>query len=96
MPIPSKPCPGELRQGTQELLRLLITDVVMRGISGIEAAIEIEAMLPECKILLFSGQAATVDLLEHARAQGHEFEILNKPVHPRDLLQRVRHHAVAA
>jgi hypothetical protein len=28
--------------------------------------------------------------LEKARAQGHEFEILSKPVHPQDLLARLR------
>jgi CheY-like chemotaxis protein len=68
----------------------------MTGISGIEAAIKIGAILPDCKILLLSAQAATVDLLEHARAQGHEFEILAKPVHPRDLLAKLRNPAVAA
>jgi hypothetical protein len=47
-------------------------------------------MLPKCKILLFSGQAATADLLDRARSQGHEFEILAKPVHPQDLLARLR------
>ena len=47
-------------------------------------------MLPNCKILLISGQAATADLLERARAQGHEFEILAKPVHPTDLLAKLR------
>ena len=69
---------------------LVITDVIMPDMNGIEAAIQIRAMLPACKILLFSGQAATADLLERARAQGHEFEILAKPVHPQDLLSKLR------
>jgi hypothetical protein len=64
--------------------------------SGIDAAIRIGAMLPTCKILLLSGQAATVDLLEHARLRGYEFEILAKPVDPRDLLAKLRNPAVAA
>ncbi|MGA7887166.1 MAG: hypothetical protein WCA44_15605, partial [Acidobacteriaceae bacterium] len=59
-------------------------------LNGIDAAIQIRAMLPGCKILLFSGQAATADLLERVRQQGHEFEILAKPVHPQDLLARLR------
>jgi CheY-like chemotaxis protein len=62
----------------------------MPGITGIEAAIQVRAMLPSCKILLFSGQASTANLLEKARAQGYEFEILTKPVHPADLLARMR------
>ena len=69
---------------------ILISDVVMSGITGIETAIRTRAILPSCKILLFSGQAATANLLEKARAQGNEFEILIKPVHPTDLLARIR------
>jgi CheY-like chemotaxis protein len=69
---------------------LVISDVIMQDMNGIEAAINIRSFLPDTKILLFSGQAATADLLESARAQGHEFEILAKPVHPQDLLAKIR------
>ena len=69
---------------------LVITDVIMPDMNGIDAAIQIREILPGCKILLFSGQAATADLLEKARAEGHEFEILAKPVHPQDLLSKLR------
>lgn len=69
---------------------MLISDVIMADLNGIDAAIRIRALLPKIKILLFSGQAATADLLEKARAQGYEFEILAKPVHPQDLLNRLR------
>ncbi len=69
---------------------LVISDVIMQDMNGIEAAIHIRGFLPSCKILLFSGQAATADLLENARAQGHEFEILAKPVHPSDLLAKLK------
>src|ERR1700729_1076339 len=61
---------------------MLISDVIMTGMTGIEAAIQTRARLPQCKILLFSGQAGTADLLERARTQGHEFELLAKPLHP--------------
>jgi CheY-like chemotaxis protein len=69
---------------------LLITDVVMPGMTGIETAIITRSRLPKCKILLFSGHAATGDLLEAARSQGHEFQFLAKPVHPTDLLIQLR------
>jgi DNA-binding response OmpR family regulator len=69
---------------------ILISDVIMQGITGIETAIKVRGMLPSCKILLFSGQACTANLLEEARAHGHEFEILTKPVHPTELLARMR------
>lgn len=69
---------------------MLISDVIMTDLNGIDAAIKIRSLLPSCKILLFSGRAATADLLDRARGQGHEFEILAKPVHPQDLLARLR------
>jgi CheY-like chemotaxis protein len=69
---------------------MLVTDVIMADLNGIDAAIRIRALLPQIKILLFSGQAATADLLEKARARGYEFEILAKPVHPQDLLNKLR------
>lgn len=69
---------------------LLISDVVMPQLSGIELAIQVREHCPDCKVLLFSGQAATADMLEAARAKGHDFEILLKPVHPSDLLARIR------
>lgn len=69
---------------------VLISDVIMSGMTGIEAAIKVRAKLPLCKVLLFSGKAATVDLLHKAQTQGFEFEILAKPVHPTDLLARMR------
>lgn len=69
---------------------LIISDVIMPDMNGIEAAIKIRSFLPGCKILLFSGQAATADLLENARARGHEFDILAKPIHPADLLAKIK------
>ena len=73
-----------------EKYNMLISDVIMNDMNGIDAAIQIRQLIPDIKILLFSGQAATADLLEKARKQGHNFEILAKPVHPQDLLARLR------
>jgi len=66
---------------------ILLTDVIMRGMSGVEAAIAVSKILPRCRVILFSGQAATVDLLERAKGQGHSFELLPKPIHPQELLK---------
>jgi DNA-binding response OmpR family regulator len=68
---------------------LLISDVAMPGISGIELAIQMRAQFPMCKMLLFSGQATTQDLLRDARSQGHDFQLLQKPVHPSEMLSRI-------
>jgi CheY-like chemotaxis protein len=69
---------------------ILISDVVMGEINGIEAAIEVRVLLPQIKVLLFSGHACTADLLARARSDHHEFEVLSKPVHPKDLLAKLR------
>jgi DNA-binding NtrC family response regulator len=68
---------------------LLISDVVMPGMTGIELAITLTREIPKCKVLLFSGQAATVDLLQEARNGGYNFTTLTKPVHPTDMLKRI-------
>jgi DNA-binding response OmpR family regulator len=68
---------------------LLISDVVMPGMTGVDLAITMKKIIPSCKVLLFSGQAATVDLLEQARHAGHDFTTLTKPVHPTDMLRRI-------
>lgn len=68
---------------------LVISDVVMPGMSGVEMAVLIRKSLPNCKILLFSGQATTRDLLEQARRSGHDFDLLSKPVHPSELLAKL-------
>lgn len=81
---------GAVERARATTPELVISDVIMPDMNGIEAAIKIRKLLPRCKILLFSGQAATADLLEAARAQGHEFDILAKPVHPQDLLAKLR------
>ena len=68
---------------------LLISDVMMPDISGVDLAILITAQCPRCKVLLFSGQASTSDLLQAAREKGYNFRLLSKPVHPADLLSEL-------
>jgi CheY-like chemotaxis protein len=69
---------------------LVITDVVMPDMNGVEASIQIQQALPSCKILLFSGQFETAELLQHAKASGYDFELLAKPIDPKDILERLR------
>jgi len=69
--------------------RLVITDVVMPQMNGVQLAMKVRSEMPECLILLFSGQAATADMLHEANRSGFQFELLAKPVHPELLLARV-------
>jgi DNA-binding NtrC family response regulator len=80
-------CPlAALAAARSESPHLEISDVSMPGISGIDLAIQMRAQYPNCKILLFSGQAGTSDLLKRARAQGYDFRLLQKQVHPSEFL----------
>jgi DNA-binding response OmpR family regulator len=67
----------------------LITDVAMPMMNGIDLAVEIRDRFPACRILLFSGQAATSDLLATVRGRGLDFDVLPKPEHPKELLARL-------
>ena len=68
---------------------VVISDVIMPGMNGIETCGRIQAEHPSCRIILFSGQAATNDLIRSARAEGCDWELLAKPVHPRELLDKL-------
>jgi len=69
---------------------LLISDVMMPTLSGVDLAILMQKDCPNCKVLLFSGQAATANLLEVARKDGHNFELLSKPIHPAEFLLKIK------
>lgn len=68
---------------------LLLTDVIMPGIGGIELAILVRKQCPGCRILLISGLGTSFDLLEQAERQGFHFEIVEKPTPPEELLKKV-------
>jgi CheY-like chemotaxis protein len=74
----------------QRLPDLVVTDVAMPGMNGIELAIAIRRQFPDCRILLFSGQAETLEILEDAKRRGYHFELLAKPLHPEELLKKVK------
>ncbi len=69
---------------------LVLSDVLMPQVDGVEAAIAIREHCPEARIILFSGQSATVEILARARERGHTFEFLPKPIHPTQLIKHLR------
>ena len=69
---------------------LILSDVLMPHVDGVEAAITIQKFLPDARIVLFSGQAATVEILARARKRGYHFELLAKPLHPTQLIKHLR------
>lgn len=67
---------------------LVILDVILPQMNGIDLAIVVKENYPECHIILFSGHANTSMLLEEAVSKGHNFEVLAKPVMPDVMLAR--------
>jgi DNA-binding NtrC family response regulator len=70
---------------------LVITDVALPGMSGVQLAVMIKRVYPDCKILLYSGQASTPELIRSPHWAPYDFTLLSKPVRPRDLLALVEH-----
>ncbi len=75
-------------------LDILITDVVMPEMNGIELAKAIKSIYPKTRIVLLSGQAQTRDLMQQAEHEGYEFELWAKPVHPDIVLERLKQNRV--
>jgi CheY-like chemotaxis protein len=69
---------------------MLISDVIMSELNGIEAAVRIKALLPDIRVFLLSGQTAMAELLEKENAANYGFEVLTKPVHPQELIGKLR------
>jgi DNA-binding NtrC family response regulator len=69
---------------------VLLSDLAMPFLSGIELAAKIKAFCPDCKVLLFSGEVGFANRLMHDSARQERLEILQKPVHPTVLLQKIQ------
>lgn len=67
---------------------LLISDVAMPEMNGVELALGMVTMAPECRVVLFSGHARSVDLMR-AYDAGYEFPLMAKPMHPTEMLGQV-------
>jgi DNA-binding response OmpR family regulator len=67
---------------------LVLSDVAMPVLDGVSMAMEIRRSQPEVKVLLHSGQCPS-DLLRSARENGFDFELLEKPMHPREIMRKV-------
>ena len=65
---------------------VFLSDILMPEMNGVEAAIRICDLLPECRVLLLTGAGPTGELVEEARERGYRFSLVLKPVHPAHLV----------
>ena len=68
--------------------RLLLTDIVMPRLGGVELARRLRERLPQLRVLYMSGYPAQLEALTRALARGDSY--LSKPFSPRELARRVR------
>jgi DNA-binding NtrC family response regulator len=69
---------------------ILLTDFDMPGLNCIDVTRRICAIVPGCRLFLLSGHSEAGRMAAEARREGYEVELLNKPIHPADLLARLR------
>lgn len=69
---------------------IVLTDVLMPKMSGVELGIRLRSEYPQARVLLFSGQAATSELMRKAHDDGHDFELFPKPIHPDELIAKLK------
>lgn len=67
---------------------VVISDIVMGPVSGIELAIHIREHHPECRVLLISGHAPA-SAVPGSGAQGSKLHFMSKPVDPVRILEFV-------
>jgi DNA-binding NtrC family response regulator len=64
--------------------QIVLSDVHMGGIDGVEAAIRIRRLDPECRIILFTASPARHSI--HAQIDFLGFEFIERPLHPQAVL----------
>ena len=69
--------------------KLVLSDVEMPEMDGVSMAMQIRKSQPEVKVLLFSAQTGAANLLRPAEKEGFHFELMQKPMHPDEIVRRV-------
>jgi CheY-like chemotaxis protein len=69
---------------------IALCDIHLPGMNGIDTALAIRASLPSCRVLLMSGDSGSSDLLDNAKREGHQFEVLAKPFDPATLFAAIK------
>jgi CheY-like chemotaxis protein len=70
-------------------IAMLVTDVVMPEMNGVQLARQLRERMPELKVLYLSGYTATI--IDSRTDIGAQDEVLGKPFTRSELLGRVRH-----
>ncbi|MGH9473559.1 MAG: response regulator transcription factor [Terriglobales bacterium] len=87
-------CSSARQRTSRWLPDLILSDIALPDGNGVDLVIELQHLYPHAGVLLFSGQEAAEAPLRRAAEAGYEFEVLAKPVHPTELLERIAAHCL--
>jgi DNA-binding NtrC family response regulator len=69
---------------------VVISDIHMPGINGVDAVLSMARRLPNSKFLLFSGHLPSHETVSRAHQQGLRFVFLPKPVPPQSVVEYLK------
>lgn len=78
----------ELFKAGKDNIDMLLSDVMMPFLNGVEAARIIKGIKPEVKVLFMSGYAA--DIVNDKTGDEKDFQLIIKPIHPVRLALKIR------
>lgn len=67
---------------------IVLSDIRMKQVSGLDTAIHIRRRHPECRVILFS--ASTITESVRLKIENLGFDLLQRPLHPRDVLTHLQ------
>ncbi len=67
---------------------VVLSDIRMQKIDGVETALRFRESQPECRIILFTASPLSSEVYERICRQG--FEFLERPLHPREIVAILR------
>jgi DNA-binding NtrC family response regulator len=69
---------------------IVLSDICMNQVNGIEAAVRIRELHPECRVILFTASSLTAETRQTIQDLG--FELLLRPLHPQNVLKTLIPH----
>ena len=67
---------------------VVLSDIVMRRVNGVDTAMRIRNLHPEVRVILFT--ASSISVTARNRIEELGFEFLQRPLHPKDVLAQLR------
>jgi DNA-binding response OmpR family regulator len=74
--------------------QLLVVDLALPAISGVDLAVAMSEIVPNCRFLFLYSSSQAQTLLDRPRRRGYCFELVSKPINPRVLFAKCNRLAI--